>query len=82
VEIVAKFKLANMNRKRLEALLQKFFASARLDLELQDRFGIPVQPREWFLVPLEVIEEAIEKIKEGTLDQFRYDRETASLTRS
>ncbi|MEG5161021.1 GIY-YIG nuclease family protein [Microcoleus sp. AT3-A2] len=82
VEIVAKFKLANMNRKRLEALLQKFFASARLDLELQDRFGIPVQPREWFMVPLEAIEEAIEKIKEGTLDQFRYDRETAKLTRS
>jgi len=79
VEIVAKFKLANMNRKRLEALLQKFFASARLDLELQDRFGIPVQPREWFLVPLEVIEEAIEKIKEGTIEGFQYDRETASI---
>lgn len=81
VEIVATFKLANINRKGLEALLQKFFASAQLDLELQDRFGIPVKPREWFLVPLEVIEEVIEKIKAGTIDQFRYDTETASLTR-
>ncbi|MEG3857702.1 GIY-YIG nuclease family protein [Microcoleus sp. herbarium12] len=82
VEIVAKFKLANINRKRLEALLHKFFSGARLDLEFQDRFDIPVQPREWFLVPLEAIEDAIEKIKEGTLDQFQYDGETASLTRS
>ncbi|MBE9094030.1 GIY-YIG nuclease family protein [Tychonema sp. LEGE 07203] len=82
VDIVATFKLANINRKGLEALLQKFFASAQLDLELQDRFGTPVKPREWFLVPLEVIEEAIEKIKEGTLDRFRYDRDTASLVRS
>jgi len=82
VKIVATFKLANINRKGLEALLHKFFSSARLDMELQDRFGSQVQPREWFLVPLEVIEEAIEKIKEGTIDQFRYDRETVSLTRS
>ncbi|NJM63971.1 MAG: GIY-YIG nuclease family protein [Oscillatoriales cyanobacterium RU_3_3] len=79
VEIVATFKLANINRKRFEALLQKFFASARLDLELQDRFGLPVQPKEWFLVPLEAIEEAIEKIQQGTIDRFQYDRETASL---
>jgi T5orf172 domain len=82
VEIVATFKLANINRKGLEALLQKFFAIAQLDLELPDRFGIPVKPREWFLVPLEVIEEVIEKIMEGTIDQFRYVPETASLTRS
>lgn len=82
VEIVAKFKLANIKRKRLEALLQKFFSSARLELELPDRFGTTVKPREWFLVPLEVIEEVIEKIKEGTIDQFRYDPKTANLTRS
>jgi hypothetical protein len=61
VEIVATFKLANIKRKGLEVILQKFFASAQLDLELLDRFGIPVKPREWFLVPLEVIEEVIEK---------------------
>jgi T5orf172 domain len=82
VEIVATFKLANINQKGLEALLQKFFSSARLDLELTDRFGAPVKPREWFLVPLEVIEAVIEKIMEGTIEQFRYVPETASLTRS
>jgi hypothetical protein len=80
VEIVATFKLANINRKKLEALIQRFFSIARLDVQLQDRFGIPVNPREWFLVPLEAIEAAIEKIKEGTIDQFRYDPKTASLT--
>jgi len=82
VEIVATFKLANINPKKLEALLHKFFDNARLDVELRDRFGIPVQPREWFLMPLEAIEEVIEKIKAGTIDKFRYDPETASLTRS
>ncbi|MGC1199167.1 MAG: hypothetical protein WA882_19895 [Geitlerinemataceae cyanobacterium] len=51
-------------------------------MKFKDRFGIPVQPREWFLVPLEVIEEAIEKLEAGTLDRYRYDPETASIARS
>ena len=81
VEIVVIFKLANINRKGLEALLHKFFSSVRLDMVLPDRFGSPVQPKEWFMVSLEVIEEAIEKIKAGTIDQFRYDASTGSLMR-
>jgi T5orf172 domain len=73
VEIVATFKLANINRKKLEALLHKFFAGARLDLALKDRFGSHVEPREWFLVPLPVIEEAIQKLTDGTIGGFRYE---------
>ena len=80
VEIVATFRLANVNRKALEALIHKFFGSARLDLELKDRFGSQVEPQEWFLVPLPVIDEAIQKIKDGTIGDFRYDPETARLT--
>jgi hypothetical protein len=80
VEIVATFKLANINRNKLETFIQRFFSSARLDVQLQDRFGISVNAREWFLVPLEAIETAIEKIREGTIEQFRYDPQTASLT--
>lgn len=80
VEIVATFKLANINRKALEALLHRFFGNARLDLELKDRFGGQVEPREWFLIPLTVIDEAIQKLKDGTLDSLRYDPTTASLT--
>jgi hypothetical protein len=80
VEIVATFKLANINSKRLEALLHKFFSSARLDMKLKDRFDITVKPREWFFVPLNIIEEVIEKIQAGTIDRFRYDLKTASLT--
>ncbi|WP_437207050.1 GIY-YIG nuclease family protein [Planctomicrobium sp. SH664] len=79
VEIVAEYKLANINRKALEALIHKFFANARLDLELKDRFGSQVEPREWFLVPLTAIDETIQKIKDGTIGEFRYDPENAGL---
>ena len=46
VEIVATFKLANVNRKRLEGLIHKFLGCARLDMELKDRFGGQVEPKE------------------------------------
>ena len=79
VELVATFKLANINRKRLEALLHKFFAKARLDLELKDRFGGQVEPQEWFLVPLPVIEEAVEKLMDGSIADYCYDPKTAQI---
>ncbi len=79
VEIVSTFKLSNINRKKLEALLHRFFGSARLDLELKDRFGLQVEPKEWFLVPLDAIEDAIGKLKEGRIGSFRYDSKKANL---
>ncbi len=79
VEIAATFKLANINRNALEAILHRFFASARLDMQLKDRFGAQVEPREWFLVPLPVIDEALQRIKDGTIGDFRYDAESARI---
>ena len=79
VEIISTFKLANISRIKLEALLHKFFGGARLDFELKDRFGSQVEPREWFLVPLPVIEEFIEKLKAGTVAMFRYDPKQAAI---
>ena len=82
VEIVQTFKLANINRKKLEALLHKFFADARLDLELKDRFGLGVEPKEWFLLPLPVILDAVEKLKDGSLAKYSYDPGAAGLVRN
>jgi hypothetical protein len=45
----------------------------------KDRFGNPVIPREWFLVPLFVIDDAVERIKDGTITEYVYDPKTAHL---
>ena len=79
VEIVATYKLYNIARSKLERVIHRVFGPARLKIELKDRFGNPVVPREWFLVPLHVIDQAIEKIRDGTITQFSYDTSTASL---
>ncbi len=79
VEIVASYKLYNIDRAKLEKLIHRVFAPARLDIEIEDRFGNPVVPREWFLAPLDVIDDAVEKIREGTITRYRYDAPSASL---
>ena len=60
VEVVATYELYNINRSKLEGLLHRIFDSARVEMEIKDRFGIPVKPEEWFLVPLFVIQEAMD----------------------
>lgn len=82
VEVVATYELYNINQIRLENLIHRIFGNAQLDIQIADRFGRPVTPREWFLVPLFVIDEAVQKIKDGTITQFRYDLEQARLVRS
>jgi hypothetical protein len=79
VDVVATFKLENINPKKLEALLHKFFDHTRLAVELPDRFGYAVKPKEWFLLPLEAIEAVVQAIQDGTIDHYVYDQATASL---
>lgn len=81
VEVVATYELYNINRAKLENLIHRVFGEARLDIEIKDRFGQPVKAREWFLVPLFVIDEAVEKIKDGTISNFVYDPNLAVLKR-
>lgn len=82
VEVVATYELYNINQTKLENLIHRIFGNAQLEIEIPDRFGRPVTPREWFLVPLFVIDEAVQKIKNGTITNFRYNPETASLVSS
>lgn len=79
VEIVATYKLSSINRTKLEALFHRIFAPALLDLTILDRFGKPIKPREWFLVPLHVIDEAVEKIRDGSIVDLVYDPQEARL---
>lgn len=79
VEVVATYKLAGINRRKLEALFHRIFSPAQLELTIQDRFGHPVKPREWFLVPLHVIDEAVQRIRDGSIMGVVYEPETAQL---
>jgi hypothetical protein len=79
VEVVATYELYNINRSKLENLIHRIFEPARLEIEIMDRFGRPVVPREWFLVPLFAINDAVDKIRDGTITSYRYDPHAAAL---
>ena len=79
VEIVATYELYNINRTKLESILHRFFESAKLDIQINDRFGKPVIPREWFLVPLFIVDEVVERIKDQTIGKYVYDKDSVAL---
>lgn len=82
VEIVATYDLYNINRVKLEKLIHRVFEPARLDIEIKDRFGKPVVPREWFLVPVFVVDEAVKRIKDGSITNYVYDPKKARLVKA
>ncbi len=79
VEVVASYRVANASAGKLENVLHRFFASARIDVTLRDSIGGPVEPREWFLVPLPAIQQAIKLIRSGEIENARYDLEMATI---
>jgi hypothetical protein len=82
VGMVATYKLYNINRTRLENVIHRIFDAARLDIEIKDRFGQPIRPKEWFLVPIFAINEAVERIRDGTITEYIYDPKAAKLKKT
>jgi hypothetical protein len=79
VEVVATYKLHNLNRVKLENIFHRLFGTVQIDLTIEDRFGRLVKPREWFLVPLHVIDEAVQRIQDGSITNVVYDPKTICL---
>lgn len=79
VHPVATYTLYNIDRVRLENLLHTFFAEVRLNLEITDRFGKTIKPREWFLVPPGAIADAVSRLKDGSIVNVRYDAGRAAI---
>ena len=79
VDVIATYKLHNINRVKMENLFHRIFGDAQIDISIDDRFGNPVKPREWFLVPLQVIDEAVQRVKDGTIAEVFYDVKNAKF---
>ena len=82
VEVIATYELYNISRIKLENLIHRVFDPAQLDIQIKDRFGNQVRPREWFLVPLFVVNEAVERMRDGTITQYVYDPKAARLVKA
>ena len=79
VDIVATYKLYNVNRVKLERLIHRVLDPVRFEVQIPDRFGKLVRPREWFMVPLPVIDELVARIGDGSIVGMVYDPTHAAL---
>lgn len=79
VHKIASYACYNINANKLEELLDRFFASACLNVDVFDPKGMRITPREWFVVPFNVIEEVIELILNESIIHYKYDLETKTI---
>lgn len=79
VAVVTEFQTYNLNPQKLELLLHKFFAKSCLNIDIFDGEGKRHTPREWFVVPLRVIETAIRLLINGEIVNYRYDNQKQEI---
>lgn len=73
VDVVAEFTLYNMKLQATEKLLHAFFREAQADIQIPDRFGNMVKPKEWFFLPLELIKQVADLIRNNKISDYQYD---------
>lgn len=79
VKIVVAYKCYNMNPQKFELLLHTFFGKSCLNFDIFDEKGSRHSPREWFIIPLDIIERAIELIISGEVVNYKYDDKTQKI---
>lgn len=80
VDIIATYRCFNLNTHHFENLIHRFFGDSCLDIDLLSPDKNRVTPREWFVVPIEVINEAIELLINGNIIDYKYDKENKIIT--
>lgn len=79
VSIVGVWKGYNMNPQKLEQLLHNFFGNSCLNVDVFDDKGKRHTPQEWFIAPLEVIEQAIELIINRKIVNYKFDAHNKNI---
>ena len=79
VEIVATYKVVNLNSHKFEDLVHLLLKPVQYQVVVYDENGIAHQPQEWFVVPLPVVDMIIKKIMDGTIVGYTYNPQMECL---
>jgi hypothetical protein len=80
VKIVAAYKTFNMNTQKLENMLHKIFSRARLNIETIASNTLKYVPNEWYIVPIDVIDQAIALINNAEIVNYYYDNDKQEIS--
>lgn len=73
VKVLLSYRCIFPNVHRFETLIHHLFDCAQLKLEVVDEHGKKTYPREWYVVPISVIRQALPMILNGSIAGFKYD---------
>ena len=79
VKIISVYETYNMNTQKFEQLIHRFFGKVCLNVDIFGSDAKRYTPREWFIAPLEIVEQAIELIITGEIINYRYDEKNEDL---
>ena len=74
VKIVASYKTFNLNPQKFEKIIHNFFSERCLDIKIADKDGNLKKPKEWYIVPIKVIEQVIELIINKQIQNYKFDQ--------
>lgn len=75
VKIILTARCYNINLFQLEGAIHSFFSKSNVSFEVTDREGNVHHPKEWFIVPLSIIEEAINLIVNDDISKYEFNSE-------
>jgi hypothetical protein len=80
VKIVAIYKLTGEYQPvKVESLIHRFFADAKVGMEIIDASGVSYTPDEWYSIPIRVVEEAIDRIDDKSIVDFYYNSNSQQI---
>lgn len=79
VEVVADYRIYNARPSVLESLLHRVFAKARLDISQTGFDGRDYNPSEWFVAPLDTINQAVDMVITGDIIYVEFDPDQEKL---
>lgn len=79
VEIIETYKIVNMNSHIFETIIHQLFNAVNLQISITDDKGGKHKPKEWFIVPLHIINTVIEKIMDGSIIDYTYNPQMECL---
>lgn len=80
VKIEATYRTYNMNTQKFEQIMHRLFRGVKLDVVMTDKSGAEYTPAEWFVVSLDIIDEAINLINNGEVVHYYYDKSREELS--
>lgn len=82
VKIEASYKIVNLNSQIFESLIHQILEKVQMQISVTDTNGVVFHPKEWFVVPLPVIDTVIKKILDGSITKYTYNTQLQCLERT